>query len=152
MVGCYELGQGSGQLLVEKAGGIGEQAMPARAPSSIPSQAGNTCTLRATNSLNCRMPLPHAPSTHAMHARPSHMLQPPKNLRAARFDVVFLDESMRITRGDRVRRQTNKEPSLPPFPLRCCFVELGAVGVPVCGGRAAGGTVVERLQNKRHRL
>lgn len=29
--------------------------------------------------------------------------QPAKGLRSARFDVVFLDETMRITRGDRVR-------------------------------------------------
>ncbi|EFN55841.1 hypothetical protein CHLNCDRAFT_145390 [Chlorella variabilis] len=28
-------------------------------------------------------------------------LQPPKRLRSARFDVVYLDEQMRITRGDR---------------------------------------------------
>lgn len=30
-------------------------------------------------------------------------LQPPKRSRSARFDVIFLDEQMRITRGDRVR-------------------------------------------------
>ena len=30
------------------------------------------------------------------------LLQTPKGVRSARFDVVFLDETMRITRGDRV--------------------------------------------------
>ncbi len=41
------------------------------------------------------VPHPAAPTTPAL-------LQTPKGVRSARFDVVFLDESMRITRGDRV--------------------------------------------------
>lgn len=44
------------------------------------------------------------PTPHRACPAPRHTaaLQPATGLRSARFDVVYLDEGMRITRGDRV--------------------------------------------------
>ncbi len=56
-------------------------------------------------------------------------LQPPASMRSARFDVVFLDDTMRITRGDRVSavegRQAQMDADCLPASLNCWLVVCG---------------------------
>ena len=51
----------------------------------------------------CRPPAIQSVSPPVAHLSPPP--QPPKRLRFARFDVVYLDSEMRVTRGDRVSVQ-----------------------------------------------